>query len=271
MAWFASASGLGVERVWWSNPKVVARSFPFATMSWLSTTQIGIDSAVVEDLDPTPETGIEDVRLHATGLRRVVVSIQCFDDPDSDAESSPMLRLEAAAAKLSIATHRDALNLAGFGVIGAGPVQQVALGQYVVELTGTVTSDVTEDIFSIQVVGLVPSTEIDFLDPFNAPDGAVAPVFYVGASAVDINTEAEVLANLTTTNLGALPLSATFAATSGKYAWVVIPASTAADTFTVDGFVGGFIDRGTVVVDGVTCDVWRSAHPGLGTFTAEIS
>lgn len=175
--WLHSTTGLGEQRVWWGNGKVVARTFPFATLEWLSTSPIGTDWSATEDLDPTLATPLlADVRLSASGLRRVVISVQCFDDPDQQPEASALSRLETAVAKLGLSTVHGALVTAGLGIVGVTGVRRVNAGQYVVELTGHVASGVTEDVFSIQSVELSPVDELEGIADFDSDMGWLAPV-----------------------------------------------------------------------------------------------
>ena len=163
VGWLASTTGLGEDRCWWGNSAVVVRSFPFATMRWLSTTTMGTDSHAIENLYPIPEVSVPDIRLHATGMRRCTVSVQCFDDPGVAPEASPLLRLETAIARLALPDDRSALIAAGFGFVSATGVREVQPGQYVVELTGHITSAVAVDTYSIQTVEAVGVDDLAFI------------------------------------------------------------------------------------------------------------
>lgn len=96
---------------------------------------------------------------------------------------------------------------------------------------------------------------------------------YYGGSSVDIDTEAEVLANLTAESVAPrlFPRDLPITAASGQYSWVVVPDSANLDTLSVNGFPGGFTDYATVSVSGATCSVWRSVNVGLGSFVVRLS
>lgn len=166
--WLQTTTGLGEGRVVWDAPELSRRTFPFATLAWSSSRRIGSgDSLVVEDLG-VPEVDVPDVRLHATGLRRVVITAQVFDLPSADTpEADAFLRLDAAAGSLDLPGHRDPLIAAGFGVVSVGDVRRVAPGQVVVDIVGHVSSDVTEDTYSVQRVGFEPGGDLDVAAPFD--------------------------------------------------------------------------------------------------------
>lgn len=167
-AWASAASAVGVDRCWWQDGEPARTTFPCTTLSWVSTTNPGIDANAVEDLDPTLATPeVKDIRLHATGRRRVVVSVQVFADPKAGPEASAFTRLEAAIAGLGLATHRGALFTAGFGFISAGDIRRIAAGQVSCDVVGNVSSAVSEDIFSIKTIGFTaPEPDLDMIDDF---------------------------------------------------------------------------------------------------------
>jgi len=176
-AWFASATGLGAERVWWQDNDIVETQMPFGTLAWLSTTPLGMDGQGVEALienEDLEDDGESDVRLWSGGLREVVISVQVFANPKGAPEASAFLRLEAAIAKLALPTVREALNDAGFGVLRIGGIRNVAAGQCACELVGTVASNASEDVRSIQGVRVL-STNEDLEVDVIAPEGFTPP------------------------------------------------------------------------------------------------
>lgn len=63
----------------------------------------------------------------------------------------------------------------------------------------------------------------------------------------------------------------TATADANSYIWLVEPASFGTPTFTVNGFVGGFIQNGTLNLGANVYIIYRTVNKGLGTLTVEIS
>lgn len=272
--WFAATTGLGLDRInWTSTSEIVRSSFPLGTMQWLATATEGHDSLVVEDLGNLP-TGTPDIRLHARGTRRVTISLAVFDDvsgvgPPPDA--SPVARLEAATARLRLPSLRRGLINAGFGVVSISGSREVAPGHVVAELVGYVASDVAEEVFSIAQVGFIPAADLDIIGPFTAGATVGAPTIYFGSSAGPVVTSADVLALSSSTPLAGVPTSLSVFAGPAAYSWIWIPSIAGVTTFTIDGFVGGYINTGSVVVDGVDGEIWRSTLTSTGSYNVELS
>jgi hypothetical protein len=280
LLWVAETTGLGVDRVIWTSASEIARaSFPFATMAWTSTILEGTDWLATEDLGDTA-ADVPDVRLHARGPRRCTITVQVYDDAHAgmSPEASPVARLDAAVARLSLPTTRGRVIDAGFGVVSASSVREIAPGQVAVELVGYIESSVAEDVFSIQHIGLVPDGDLESMPPFTTPDdGLPTPpetfVVRYGVSASVVDTEAEVLglASALTVGVSVESIVLPFDAASLQFCWVFIPAPLELSRFEVGGFVGGFILSTSIVVGGQAGTLWRSAYSGLGSFNVEIS
>jgi hypothetical protein len=149
-AWVMTGAALGEERVIWTSGVAVETTFPFATLTWLSTLRIGTDAEAVVDISPTPAVDVEDMRLTSSGLRQVVVSVAVYADPAAPPESSAITRLDSAVARLGLSVVRADLSAAGFGILSVGPQRVVTAGHAVVDITALVASSVTEDVFSIE-------------------------------------------------------------------------------------------------------------------------
>lgn len=177
-AWLVAGAGLTEDRVWFADHGVVETTFPFATVAWLSTTPLGRDGegseTLIEDED-LEDDGASDVRLWVGGWRQVVFSVQVFGQPKEGPETSAVMRLEAAVAKLNLPSRRAALYAAGLGVLSVSAIRNVAPGQVAVELTGIVASNVSEDVRSIQGVRVVTSDESEVEAEIIAPEGFTPP------------------------------------------------------------------------------------------------
>ncbi len=166
--WFAVTSGLGAERVWWQDGEVVRSTFPFGTLRWLSKQTRGIDAVGVEDLGQVyVDLQLPDVRLWASGVRSMVLSVQVFTDPKGAPEVAALTRLDSAVASLSLPTRRQALIAAGFGLVSVGSMRMVAPGQAAVDITCTVASNISEDTYSIGRATLTPEPDLDVIEPFD--------------------------------------------------------------------------------------------------------
>lgn len=170
-AWLAAGTGLGVDRVFWQGPGVTPPSYPFATLSWIATVQEDHDAVVLEDIgDETGPTA--DLRYHVAGFRFATVSLQAFADVSETGpapEDNPGLRLDAAIARLCLPTVRGALIAAGITNPRATSARQVADGQWAADLTFYVEASVSEDVFSIQSVSMVPADDLAPIGEFTAP------------------------------------------------------------------------------------------------------
>ena len=273
-AWFSAASGLGVDRVWWTDQNVVETDFPFGTISRLSMSPTGQDatsvSVLIENVDLLDD-GALDVRLHAEGWRRLVVSVAAFVDPRGQPEDDAVLRVDTAMARFGLSSVRSALNTAGVSVLSWSASRLVAPGHAVAEVTCLITSAVFEDVVSIQSVRVTSTadSEVDYDQRIN--NIGSDKVNYTGASSTVIDTEAEVLALLT---MGVdVPGHRRFTATAGPGEWLyyVAPVAFGPAVFTYMGFTGGFDLLATANVDGVACNIYRSVHVNLGATTIEVS
>ncbi len=94
---------------------------------------------------------------------------------------------------------------------------------------------------------------------------------YSGASAVDIDTEAEVLALTAATGRYSPATTLTITAGVGAFIYYVIPVSYGTPTFTVGMFSGGFNLHATTTVGGVAYNVFRSDNSGLGACTIVVT
>lgn len=101
-AWAAAATGIPVERVIWANQKGPRPATPWIKLLTIVDDEVGEDALTVVD----NEAGGENDILHRQdGLRRLVVSVQCFGEPTGADHPVKVLRrlrsrLPAAIAPL---------------------------------------------------------------------------------------------------------------------------------------------------------------------------
>lgn len=271
--WLARDTGVGDDRCWWQDQDIVESPWPFATLAWVATTPVGMPAQSVEVLIPNPlppgTTTEPDVRLITGVEASVLISAQVFADPKGPVEGQPGVRLEAAVIRLQRSDVRKVLRDAGLVVVSVTGVTNRGAGQAQVDITCRLAMNDVEDTVSIQQVKVYPTINDVDLQAFVVPEGGTyaPPTIYFGA-AIAVVDEAAVLA-LSSRPIDSFPMSLPFTAGAGQYAFVVLPSSYL-PTFTFNGFAGGFIKVGSIVVAGVTCDLWRSVNAGLGNFAVEI-
>lgn len=269
--WLSTHTGVGADRCWWTDQGITRPSFPFGVLAWVSTRLIGQAAQGAEDLGTTGTD--PDIRLWAGQPAAVLVSAQVFVDPRIDSAEA---RLSAAVALLGTRGVRSSFTTAGLALLSIGGVRNVGPGQAQVDLFCEIASNVSEDVHSIEHITVTPTIEGVEQPAFTVPDDVPAPppttvTVYYGAASVVVDTEAEVLALSSSIVVGDFPISLTINVGAGARAVFAIPVSAAIDTFTVNGFIGGFIAGATVVVDGVPVIVWSSAYQSLGVITTELS
>jgi hypothetical protein len=119
------ASGTGLPVVW-GEQNATRPSGPYVAMRVTSLRPIGQDWSIIEEVED-PEPGAE-VVYRAQGVREATVSLQCFAGADAPAgigASAPRALLERLVTISHLQTKRHALNQAGVGLLGFGPVQSI--------------------------------------------------------------------------------------------------------------------------------------------------
>ncbi len=94
---------------------------------------------------------------------------------------------------------------------------------------------------------------------------------FMGSSAVAIDTEAEVLAELDAGSTWQPPGNVTLNVGTGEYGWLVFPTALDIDTFTVNGLTGGFVLIGSATINGIPSAIWRTAQQSLGVIDVEYT
>lgn len=92
--------------------------------------------------------------------------------------------------------------------------------------------------------------------------------FYYGATATDIDTEAEVVSLSSDSATSFVDFEAT--ASTSQYLWYAAPTSLGTPTFTVNGFEGGFQFNASVSVASVAYSIYRSVHTNLGDTFVDV-
>lgn len=186
VAWVRSGSGLDAEHVFWAQQKRPIPSGRYTTLRVTSIRQVGQDWLDVEDAD-APSPGAEIVH-RARGSREVLLSLQCFAGAGTGGDA-PAMVLDAVQSAARLPSNRDALNAAGVGVLGFGPVQSIdgVVGSSSFEPRATLqarlhlASEVSEFGTWVEVARLDPETPLTGA-PFYVPDGEL-PVEATGAAA----------------------------------------------------------------------------------------
>jgi hypothetical protein len=131
-AWIRAATGLPDARVVWAQQAMPRPAAPYITMRITSLRRIGQDWLQVFD-NPAPTPGNEIIHS-SLGQREGTITLQAFG-PAATGASSPAALLQAAVAGANLQSRRDALNTAGIGLAGFGPVQSIdgTLGSSVFE------------------------------------------------------------------------------------------------------------------------------------------
>lgn len=175
--WFSSTTGLGSDRVWWAGQDVVETEWPFGTLSWLSTSPVGVDGDGTTALFSNDALPVDtpDVRLHAEGWRIVTIAVAAFSDPRGQPEMDAFSMVDSAIAKLRLTTVRGALQAAGIGILSTTGTSLVAPGHATAQMTLLITSSVFEDVFSIQGVRVLSDDDSEVVVDVIAPDGFSPP------------------------------------------------------------------------------------------------
>jgi hypothetical protein len=120
-----TATELDEAKVIWSRRPGPRPAAPWVSLSILAIERFGQDWVDVED-NPAPAAGEEILEI-ARGSRTLTVSIQAFggQEPGDEPEHAPIELLEAVMAEVAFTSSRWALNAAGVGLLGFGPVQAV--------------------------------------------------------------------------------------------------------------------------------------------------
>ena len=118
-AWFVSATGLAGANVCWSR-----QDAPRPTSTWISILAsletVGQGMLHIEDAD-APSAGAE-IEHTVRGVRRIVLSVQCFDGA-AIGSGMPMSLLEQVIAKVQLPSIETALDTAGVAFHSATAIQ----------------------------------------------------------------------------------------------------------------------------------------------------
>lgn len=123
-AWVLSASGLAAEAVYFADQAVPASELGARIVVRLGDVlQVGTDALEHTYSDARP-VGAE-IEYTARGPRELVVSLQAFAPATVGSGTTARSLLAACQAALGLPSVRDALNLAGLGVLQEGAIQRI--------------------------------------------------------------------------------------------------------------------------------------------------